>query len=115
MPSPGRPNTVSTPQSARRSHSSSDAIFAIPPDYPARGPEETRAGGYVAGVRRAIEGFHQDEDGDWVAELSCLPGQNVRHRPPFQDRAWVLPEAGRAERLGGPIDCPLCDRAELPD
>jgi tellurite methyltransferase len=66
-------------------------------------------------VRRLIEGFHRDEDGDWVAELSCLHGQHVRHRPPFQDRAWVLTEAGRAGRLGGPIDCPLCDRAELPD
>ncbi|HZQ77704.1 MAG TPA: DUF3565 domain-containing protein [Acidimicrobiia bacterium] len=66
-------------------------------------------------MRRAIEGFHQDEDGDWVAELSCLHGQHLRHRPPFQDRAWVLTEAGRAERLGGPIDCPLCDRAELPE
>jgi tellurite resistance-related uncharacterized protein len=66
-------------------------------------------------VRRVIEGFHQDEEGDWVAELSCLHGQHVRHRPPFQDRAWALTEAGRAERLGGPIDCPLCDRAEVPE
>src|ERR1051326_9253787 len=107
MPSPGRPNTVSTPQSASRRPRRSYAIFAMPPDYPARGPEETRAGGYVAGVRRAIEGFHQDEDGDWVAELSCLHGQHVRHRPPFQDRAWVLSEAGRAERLRGASDCPL--------
>lgn len=66
-------------------------------------------------MRRVIEGFHRDEDGDWVAELDCLHGQHVRHRPPFQDRAWVLTAAGRAERLGAPIDCPLCDRAELPD
>ena len=29
MPSPGRPKTVSTPQSASRSISASDAIFAI--------------------------------------------------------------------------------------
>ena len=66
-------------------------------------------------MRRVIEGFHRDEHGDWVAELSCLHGQHVRHRPPFQDRAWVLNPAGRAERVGSPIDCPLCDRAELPD
>ncbi|HLI02335.1 MAG TPA: DUF3565 domain-containing protein [Acidimicrobiales bacterium] len=63
---------------------------------------------------RTITGFHQDEVGDWVAELSCLHNQHVRHRPPFQERAWVLDEAGRAGRIGGQLDCPLCDRAELP-
>ena len=63
---------------------------------------------------RTITGFHPDEEGDWVAELSCLHSQHLRHRPPFQDRAWVLDEAGRAEHLGGDLDCPLCDRAELP-
>ena len=66
-------------------------------------------------MRRTIEGFHQDEDGDWVAELSCLHGQHIRHRPPFQERAWVETATGRAERVGSPIDCPLCDRAEAPD
>lgn len=65
-------------------------------------------------MRRTISGFHQDDAGDWVAELSCLHGQHVRHRPPFQDRPWVITEAGRQERLGTDIDCPLCDRAELP-
>jgi tellurite resistance-related uncharacterized protein len=65
-------------------------------------------------VRRVIDGFHQDDDGDWVAELSCLHSQHVRHRPPFQERPWVVSEAGRAERIGTPLDCPLCDRMELP-
>lgn len=64
---------------------------------------------------RQIEGFHQDGEGHWVAELSCLHGQHVRHQPPFRDRPWVLTEAGRAGRVGGDIDCPLCDRAELPE
>ena len=63
---------------------------------------------------RTIDGFHPDADGDWVAELSCLHNQHVRHSPPFQERPWVLSEAGRAERLGSPIDCSLCDRLELP-
>ena len=63
---------------------------------------------------RTIDGFHQDDEGDWVAELSCLHNQHVRHNPPFQDRPWVISEAGRAERLGSPIECPLCDRLELP-
>jgi tellurite resistance-related uncharacterized protein len=66
-------------------------------------------------MQRVIEGFHQDELGDWVAELSCLHGQHVRHRPPFFDRAWVTSSEGRAEHIGAPIDCPLCDRTELPD
>jgi tellurite methyltransferase len=65
-------------------------------------------------VIRSIGGFHQDEAGDWVAELSCLHNQHVRHRPPFRDRPWVLDPEGREERLGSPIDCPLCDRTELP-
>jgi hypothetical protein len=66
-------------------------------------------------VIRTIEGFHRDDDGDWVAELSCLHSQHVRHRPPVWDQPWVLTEAGRREHVGGRIDCPLCDRAELPD
>jgi tellurite methyltransferase len=66
-------------------------------------------------VRRQIVGFHQDEEGDWVAELSCLHGQHVRHRPPFFDRPWVVEDAARQERVGTEIDCPLCDRAELPE
>ena len=64
---------------------------------------------------RLIVGFRQDDQGDWIAELSCLHSQHVRHRPPFQDRSWVLTEPGRAERVGTELECPLCDRAELPD
>lgn len=66
-------------------------------------------------MERAITGYHRDEEGDWVAELSCGHGQHVRHRPPFQLRAWVLEADGRRERLGTPLDCPLCDRAEPTD
>jgi tellurite methyltransferase len=65
-------------------------------------------------VLRRITGFHQDEAGGWVAELSCLHGQHIRHNPPFQNRPWVLTEDGRAEHAGTDIACPLCDRAELP-
>jgi tellurite resistance-related uncharacterized protein len=66
-------------------------------------------------MQRWIVGFHQDEDGDWVAELSCLHNQHIRHRPPFQERRWVLDETERAARVGAELDCPLCDRAELPE
>lgn len=65
-------------------------------------------------MERTISGFHRDSMGDWVAELSCGHDQHVRHRPPFQERAWVESEQGRLERLGQPLECPLCDRAELP-
>lgn len=64
---------------------------------------------------RTIEGFRADDAGDWVAELSCRHNQHVRHRPPFWDRPWVLTESGRTGRIGGDLDCPLCDRAELPE
>jgi len=66
-------------------------------------------------VQRDITGYHRDEAGDWVAELSCGHRQHVRHRPPFQLRPWVLQAEERTARVGTPLDCPLCDRAELPD
>lgn len=63
---------------------------------------------------RSIEGFHQDDEGHWVAQLSCLHSQHVRHQPPWQDRPWVTTASGRRSRMGEDLDCPLCDRAELP-
>jgi hypothetical protein len=66
----------------------------------------------VSEVEQAITGFHQDDAGDWVAELACGHGQHVRHRPPFRLAPWVLDEAGRAARIGSPLECPLCDRPE---
>jgi tellurite methyltransferase len=66
-------------------------------------------------MNRTIDGYHQDAEGDWVAELSCGHNQHVRHRPPFQERPWVLTPTGRHGRLGTPLPCPLCERAELPE
>jgi len=60
-------------------------------------------------VRRAIVGFHQDDAGDWVAELACGHGQHVRHKPPFWIREWALTAAGRAAKLGAELDCVRCD------
>ncbi|HEV2368364.1 MAG TPA: DUF3565 domain-containing protein [Acidimicrobiales bacterium] len=62
-----------------------------------------------------MEGFHSDDVGDWVAELSCGHNQHVRHDPPFRERPWVVTAEGRETKVGSNIDCPLCDRAELPD
>ena len=66
-------------------------------------------------MQRKISGFQQDELGDWVAELECHHRQHVRHRPPFQLRAWVETAEGRHEHVETTLDCPLCDRAELPE
>lgn len=60
-------------------------------------------------------GFRRDDDGDWVAELSCLHRQHIRHEPPFWNAAWIEDHEARERRVGQPLDCPLCDRAELPD
>lgn len=65
-------------------------------------------------MQTTIIGFHQDEQGDWVAELACDHGQHMRHRPPWQTRAWVTTEEGRRQKLGQAIDCPLCDQIAMP-
>ena len=65
-------------------------------------------------MERSIVSFRADQEGEWVAELSCGHNQHVRHRPPFQDRHWVVDKADRDGRVGAPLDCPLCERAELP-
>lgn len=49
-----------------------------------------------------------------MAEVSCGHDQHVRHRPPFQLREWVIDAVGRDSRVGTPIECSLCERAEVP-
>jgi tellurite methyltransferase len=66
-------------------------------------------------VIRSITGFHVDDEGDWVAEMSCFHNRHIRHQPPFREAAWVMEDEGRKARLGSPIECPLCDRAEFPE
>lgn len=61
-------------------------------------------------MQQAICGYHRDEEGHWVAELSCGHGQHVRHTPPWVNRPWVTTEAGRRERLGMLLECRKCDR-----
>jgi Protein of unknown function (DUF3565) len=60
-------------------------------------------------VKRPIVGYHQDEEGHWVAELACGHGQHVRHDPPWQVREWVTTFEGRASFLGVELDCLKCD------
>ena len=63
-------------------------------------------------MKQQIVGFHQDEEGHWVAGLACGHTQHTRHDPPWCVREWVLTESGRASRLGTWLDCPKCDAAE---
>ena len=62
---------------------------------------------------RRIEGFHQDEESFWVAELECGHNQHVRHNPPMILRPWVNHENIRKERLGTYLPCKVCDLESL--
>ena len=62
---------------------------------------------------RRIVGYHQDEAGDWVAELECGHGQHVRHNPPWTNRPWVMTAEGRQSRLGETLACRKCDEEAL--
>jgi len=64
-------------------------------------------------VNQRIIGFHQDEYGDWVADLECGHGQHVRHDPPWSERPWVVTPQGRERMLGETLACKKCDE-ELP-
>lgn len=66
-------------------------------------------------MKRVIEGWDRDDEGDWFVHLSCLHPQHVRHRPPFRVALWVDDAQERAARIGTELDCPMCDRAEVPD
>lgn len=52
--------------------------------------------------------FRQDEDGHWIAVLSCGHTQHLRHQPPWQNRAWVQDPAQREQRIGQPFACGWC-------
>lgn len=66
-------------------------------------------------MKQKIVGYHQDDEGHWVARLACGHNQHVRHKPPFFDRPWVLTEEGRASMLGQELNCKKCERSEARD
>ena len=55
-----------------------------------------------------IINFHQDDLGDWVAELSCGHQRHVRHNPPWTNHPWVMTAEGRARYIGVAIPCKYC-------
>jgi hypothetical protein len=59
-------------------------------------------------MQRRIEGFHQDGEGQWVAELECGHTRHVRHEPPWTLREWVLTPEGRESRRGTLVECAVC-------
>jgi hypothetical protein len=58
-----------------------------------------------------IVGFHQDDEGHWVAELSCGHQQHMRHDPPWQNRPWVVTQEGRTSFVDKEISCAQCAKA----
>lgn len=62
-------------------------------------------------MQQAINGFHQDEELHWVAELACGHNQHVRHNPPWFVRSWTQTAEGRQAALGRSLECRLCDQA----
>jgi hypothetical protein len=60
-------------------------------------------------VKARIAAFHQDDQGHWVATLSCSHTVHMRHQPPWTVRPWVLTLEGRASYVGVEVDCTRCD------
>jgi len=59
-------------------------------------------------MKQKIVGFQLDDEGDWVARLECGHNQHVRHNPPWQNRPWVIREAGRQKHIGSELSCKKC-------
>jgi hypothetical protein len=59
-------------------------------------------------MQRRIIGFHQDEEGYWVAQLECGHTQHVRHNPPWFLRPWTQTADGRNAALGRRLSCRPC-------
>lgn len=68
----------------------------------------------MEGVARRITGFHQDDEQHWVADLECGHCQHVRHRPPWQNRPWVMTPQGRQSAIGRTLRCVKCIAAPQP-
>jgi len=66
-------------------------------------------------VDSAITGYHQDEHGDWVAQLACGHNQHVRHNPPWSNRLWVTTAERRQAMIGHKLVCKKCGTGAAPD
>lgn len=66
-------------------------------------------------MEQGIVGYHKDEEGHWVAKLSCGHFQHVRHKPPWFNRPWVLSAERRASMIGLQLQCKKCDAGSPKD
>jgi hypothetical protein len=66
-------------------------------------------------MKHPIAGYHQDEEGHWVAELTCGHNQHLRHMPPWVNRPWVATPEGRRAKIGVRLECRKCDAGAAPD
>ncbi len=64
--------------------------------------------GFNTGCPKPIIGYHVDDHGHWVAQLSCGHNQHVRHDPPWVRREWVQSAAGRDAMVGFELNCVKC-------
>ncbi|HVK62401.1 MAG TPA: DUF3565 domain-containing protein [Bdellovibrionales bacterium] len=63
-------------------------------------------------MKQKIQGYHQDSENHWVAELECGHAQHVRHDPPWMERLWVTTKEGRDSRIDAELNCVRCDEAK---
>ena len=61
-------------------------------------------------MKQKIVDYHKDEEGDWVADLTCGHTQHVRHNPPWINRPWVITREGRDKHLGFELECKVCNQ-----
>jgi hypothetical protein len=66
-------------------------------------------------MKRKIDGYNQDDEKHWRAELECGHFQHVRHKPPLVTREWVLTEEGRSSRFGFELECKKCEQGAPAD
>ncbi len=66
-------------------------------------------------MKQPIVGYHEDNEGNWVAELGCGHYQHVRHDPPWTEREWTTTATGRDSRIGVELNCVKCDEHAPPD
>ena len=66
-------------------------------------------------MKQPIVRYHTDDEGHWVAQLTCGHNQHVRHDPPWMIREWVVTESGRQKMVGYLLDCVKCEELAPPD
>ena len=66
-------------------------------------------------MKRKIQDYDKDDDGDWRAKLECKHYQHVRHDPPLITREWMLTKESREARIGAELNCKKCDEESPAD